>query len=167
MPKQSSSRAACRGNRAVVMNRANSTRLFLISALATASAAELTWARKTEYLAGVRTTNTANGFESLPSFYALLMMSLVSMLALYVLPRWPKRFVLVLTLLSAVFVGWDVIGWIRSTGGAGWGSAIGLAAVVVAIIAAISAFPHSVVSKRAEKTGDQWTALDRGIDPTL
>lgn len=148
------------------MNRKNSARGLLIASVLLALALGRTWVTITEDNAGTLLRFERNGAVTLPSLDALLIANLVTVLALFLLPRLLQRLLLITTAAIACFSLWTTFSWIlghQVALGPVLALVSGLLSAVITVVSIRGA--QAPVGPRPEQT-DPWRALDHGVDPT-
>lgn len=148
------------------VNRKNSARGLLLASVLLALALGRTWVTITEDNAGTLLRFERNGAVTLPSLDALLIANLVTVLALFLLPRFLQRLLLSTTAAIAVFSLWHTASWLL-------GHEVSVGPMLAILSALLTAFvavasirgTQAPVGPRPERA-DPWRALDQGIDPT-
>lgn len=151
------------------MDRKNLARTLLLTTVVAAISLESTWITIEEEFAGVTKEIDRNGEVTMPILVPLIALTLVSTLALFLLPRLAQRLTLALTAVMAgtaafMTIGWSVNHSLR-------------VAPILGVIASLSAlylagratFSELAAPRGPQEKGerDRWRALDEGIDPTI
>lgn len=149
------------------MTRSKVARGFLLSAVLLAFALGRTWSTVTQDNAGSIFKFERNGAVTIPVLDALLAMTLISMLALFLLPRLGQRIVLGLTGLLAL-VGLVLTAlWIVDHQ-LSLGPVVALGASATAGYVAVRGMgSQGILLGPAAKRTDPWRDLDNGVDPTV